>query len=117
MNVCHICGIPSDAGFFDESNIFQTGQNAPPPQQLDRGDELVLARYEVHRNYCGVLMSFASSPTNPWAIPLNSVPLATSGKSAATASRVIRISALTISSIPGVMAEFRFNCDWRRAVW
>lgn len=51
MNVCHICGIPSDAGFFDSSNIIDKG---PPP-----GQEIVLARYELHRNYCGVLMSFA----------------------------------------------------------
>jgi hypothetical protein len=50
MNVCHICGIPWDAGFFDESNI----RDAPQPDQ-----EVVLARYELHRNYCGVLMSFA----------------------------------------------------------
>lgn len=50
MNVCHICGIPWDAGFFDESSI----QPAPDP-----GRELILARYELHRNYCGVLMSFA----------------------------------------------------------
>lgn len=49
-NVCHICGIPSDAGYFDESSI----QQAPSVNQ-----ELVLARYELHRNYCGVLMSFA----------------------------------------------------------
>lgn len=50
MNVCHICGIPWDAGFFDESSI----QAAPQP-----GQEIVLARYELHRNYCGVLMGFA----------------------------------------------------------
>ena len=50
MNACHICGIPWDAGFFDESSI----QGAPQP-----GQEIALARYELHRNYCGVLMSFA----------------------------------------------------------
>src|SRR5262249_3137203 len=50
MNTCHICGIPQDAGFFDESNI------KPAP---DAGKEIVLARYELHRNYCGLLMYFA----------------------------------------------------------
>jgi hypothetical protein len=50
MNVCHICGIPSDAGFFDESNI------VPAPEL---GEEVVLARYALHRNYCGMLLYFA----------------------------------------------------------
>jgi hypothetical protein len=50
MNVCDICGIPRDASFFDESSI----QDAP-----GLGQELVLARYQLHRNYCGVLMGFA----------------------------------------------------------
>jgi hypothetical protein len=54
MNVCHICGIPSDAGFFDESNIVDLGQ-----QPLEPGRERVLARYELHRNYCGMLLYFA----------------------------------------------------------
>jgi hypothetical protein len=57
MTVCHICGIPADAGFFDESSV----QEAPA-----QGRELVLARYELHRNYCGVLMSFAQF-TEPYA--------------------------------------------------
>jgi hypothetical protein len=50
MTICHICGIPQDAGFFDESNT----KPAPDP-----GKEIVLARYELHRNYCGLLMYFA----------------------------------------------------------
>lgn len=50
MNVCHICSVPSDAGFFDESSI----QDAPPA-----GEERTLARYELHRNYCGLLLYFA----------------------------------------------------------
>jgi hypothetical protein len=50
MNICHICGIPQDAGFFDDSDILP----APAP-----GQELVLARYELHRNYCGMLLYFA----------------------------------------------------------
>jgi hypothetical protein len=50
MSICELCGIPSDAGFFDQSSI-QPAPNTP-------GQELVLARYELHRNYCGLLMSF-----------------------------------------------------------
>jgi hypothetical protein len=50
MNICHICGIPSDAGFFDASSI----KDAPTA-----GQEVVLARYELHRNYCGMLLYFA----------------------------------------------------------
>jgi hypothetical protein len=50
MSICEICGIPKDAGFFDQSSI----QSAP-----GLGQELVLARYQLHRNYCGMLMSFA----------------------------------------------------------
>jgi len=60
MSICEICGIPKDAGFFDESNIFQLDpdrKNGLP--SLNAGEELPLARYELHRNYCGILMSFA----------------------------------------------------------
>jgi hypothetical protein len=49
--VCHACGIPADAGFFDSSSI----ADAP----TEPGQEIVLARYELHRNYCGVLHYFA----------------------------------------------------------
>jgi hypothetical protein len=50
MNACDLCGIPADAGFFDESSVID------PPA---RGREAVLARYALHRNYCGVLLHFA----------------------------------------------------------
>ena len=50
MNVCHLCGVPADAGFFDESSVV-----APPRL----GEQVVLARYELHRNYCGMLLYFA----------------------------------------------------------
>jgi hypothetical protein len=60
MNICHICGIPSDAGFFDASSIKEAPQQA---------QEVVLARYELHRNYCGMLLYFAQfaqfEPPNP----------------------------------------------------
>jgi hypothetical protein len=48
--MCHNCGIPWDAGFFDESDI----KKAP-----ELGKEEVIARYELHRNYCGMLLYFA----------------------------------------------------------
>ena len=51
MTICHICGIPQDAGFFDESDVRKAPKEA--------GQEIVLARYELHRNYCGLLMYFA----------------------------------------------------------
>jgi hypothetical protein len=50
MSICHICGVPADAGYFDTSRII------PPPEP---GAEKVLARYELHRNYCGLLLHFA----------------------------------------------------------
>jgi hypothetical protein len=50
MNICSICGIPQDAGFFDNSQI----KDAPK-----LGEEIVLARHELNRNYCGMLMYFA----------------------------------------------------------
>jgi hypothetical protein len=49
--VCQICGIPADAGYFDSSSI------ALAPKA--RGEEVVLAKYELHRSYCGVLQYFA----------------------------------------------------------
>jgi hypothetical protein len=55
MNICPICAIPQDAGFFDESHITEA------PGSL--GEEVVLARYELHRNYCGMLMYFAQFTT------------------------------------------------------
>ena len=66
MNICHSCGIPWDAGFFDESNI----KEAPEP-----GKEVVLARYELHRNYCGMLLYFAQFAqfTNPQRSDANQV--------------------------------------------
>ena len=50
MSVCQACGVPADAGFFDESSV------TDPPRP---GHETVLARYTLHRNYCGVLLYFA----------------------------------------------------------
>ena len=50
MSVCQDCGVPWDAGFFDHSSIV----DAPAP-----GQQAVLARYELHRNYCGMLLYFS----------------------------------------------------------
>jgi hypothetical protein len=82
MNACHLCGIPWDAGFFDESRIVQIGQE--PQSRLNPGDELVLARYELHRNYCGTLLYFAQhtdkypaeirTPGYQWQIRCNGQP-------------------------------------------
>lgn len=49
-NVCQICGVPLDAGYFDVASI----KEAPGP-----GEEVELARYELHSQYCGTLLYFA----------------------------------------------------------
>lgn len=48
--VCHVCGIPADAGYFDDSSIV----GVP-----GAGEEVVLAKYELHPSYCGELQYFA----------------------------------------------------------
>ena len=48
---CHLCGIPADASYFDDSSIAQA------PDGDNR--EVVLAKYELHPNYCGELQYFA----------------------------------------------------------
>jgi hypothetical protein len=48
--ICTVCGIPTDAGFFDASRIV-----AAPAL----GEEVVLAEYQLHRSYCGALLYFA----------------------------------------------------------
>lgn len=73
MSICPICGIPQDAGFFDDSHI----KEAP-----NLGEEIVLARYELNRNYCGLLMYFAQftepekveTPGYQWQIRCNGQP-------------------------------------------
>lgn len=50
LNVCHICGVPLDAGYFDVAGI----KNAPAV-----GAEVEVARYEWHAQYCGALLYFA----------------------------------------------------------
>jgi len=49
--VCHLCGIPVDAGYFDSSSIVEA-PNAGNP-------EVILASFQLHPNYCCVLQYFA----------------------------------------------------------
>jgi len=48
---CHVCGVPADASYFDDSSIAQA------PDEDSR--EVVLAKFELHANYCGELQYFA----------------------------------------------------------
>jgi hypothetical protein len=50
FNTCQICGVPADANAFDVASI----KPAPHP-----GEEVELARYELHPQYCGALLYFA----------------------------------------------------------
>jgi hypothetical protein len=81
-NGCATCGIPWDAGYFDESRVIDLQITT-----LNIGEELVLARYQLHRNYCGVLMSFAQftdayakdnsrvlTPGYQWQVKVNGLP-------------------------------------------
>ena len=49
--ICHVCGIPADASYFDDSSIVDLATVTGP--------EVVLAKYELHPNYCGELLYFA----------------------------------------------------------
>lgn len=49
--LCNACGIPFDSQYFDDSNV------AAMP--TDIGEELVLARFDLPAQYCGVLQYFA----------------------------------------------------------
>jgi hypothetical protein len=80
-SICHICDIPADASYFDDSSI--TG--APTAS----GAEVVLARFALHANYCGELQYFAQytdayaaspveveTPNLEWQIRSDGQPLA-----------------------------------------
>jgi hypothetical protein len=49
--LCNSCGIPFDSQYFDDSSVV----NAPD----DVGEEIVLARFDLPPQYCGVLQYFA----------------------------------------------------------
>lgn len=80
-NVCQVCGISVDTGYFDVANNFQ-----PPPTSV--GEEKELARYELHPQYCGTLLYFAQyaeeqgrqvishTPGYEWLILCNNQPRA-----------------------------------------
>lgn len=79
---CDICGIPLDAEYFDESGFVKS-------ENLRAGEQAVLARFQVHPQYCGVLQCFsqfsdayardnseARTPGLTWMILRNGQPVA-----------------------------------------
>jgi hypothetical protein len=62
-SLCAICGLPRDSMYFDESGVAAL----PPP-----GREVVLARFELSPQYCGILEYFSQFTdrlaTSPWEI-------------------------------------------------
>ncbi len=79
---CDVCGIPLDAEWFDESG-FVTTPDLPPP-----GERAMLAGFQLHSQYCGVLSWFAqftdayaidnsqvATPGLEWIIMRNGQPL------------------------------------------
>ena len=73
--LCTSCGIPLDSQYFDDSSV----QKAPT-----EGEELVLARFELPTQYCGVLQYFSqftdgfaghnaqiATPTIEWKLLVN----------------------------------------------
>lgn len=81
-SVCQLCGIPVDAGYFDVASI----KTAPP----NVGEEVEIARYELHPQYCGTLLYFmqyaeesvtkkqviSNTPGYEWLILCNNQPRA-----------------------------------------
>ena len=76
---CPLCGIPLDSQYFDDSKV------APAPGV---GQQVVLARFELPTQYCGVLRFFAqftdahakdpsqiATPGLQWLILVNKRPL------------------------------------------
>jgi hypothetical protein len=67
-NCCTICGIPLDAEYFDVSGFVGNGVavdkfrdfGLQPPNPLPRrGEQVVLASFQLHPQYCGVLTYFS----------------------------------------------------------
>jgi hypothetical protein len=56
-NCCNICGIPLDAEYFDVSGILENKENKN--QLPKKGERAVLASFQIHPQYCGVLECFA----------------------------------------------------------
>lgn len=62
--LCFNCGIPLDAKYFDESGVVRTEVPEDPKDPdkevgLKPGREVVLARFELSPQYCGVLEYFS----------------------------------------------------------
>ena len=81
-NLCQVCSVPLDAGYFDVASI----KTAPGV-----GQEVELARYELHPQYCGALLYFmqyaeeksatkkqviSNTPGYEWVILCNNQPRA-----------------------------------------
>jgi hypothetical protein len=49
--LCNSCGIPFDSQYFDDSDVEAAPENV--------GQEIVLARFDLSPQYCGVLQYFA----------------------------------------------------------
>jgi len=77
---CTACGIPLDSQYFDQSNVVEM------PESI--GDEVVLARFELPAQYCGVLQYFSQftdafgddfknvqTPTIEWKLLVNNQAL------------------------------------------
>jgi hypothetical protein len=62
-NSCVICGIPLDAEYFDVSGFVGAGMPADPSLKLgaipERGEQVVLASFQLHQQYCGALTYFS----------------------------------------------------------
>ncbi len=80
-NLCQVCSVPLDAGYFDVASI----KTAPGV-----GQDVELARYELHPQYCGALLYFmqyaeeaatkkqviSNTPGYEWLILCNNQPRA-----------------------------------------
>lgn len=76
MSLCVSCGIPIDAGIFDDSsilNIITEGEAQPASHRasLVPGESLELARYELSPEHCGLLLAFAQYTDRYAAGPAN----------------------------------------------
>ena len=77
MSLCASCGIPIDAGIFDESsilNIITEGEAEPEfsKASLAPGESLELARFKLSPEHCGTLLAFAQY-TDRYAISASNV--------------------------------------------